>query len=136
MILYNVIESIALTMRALLLLLAFTKIVNVSLVIKHLPTDIYWYEVVNAVNLYAVSCIEEEAYSFCFPESVAKIIYGFFHLVACDVCALNDFKSECLEFLAHQLCVVCGVFQRRNVCSVGTVADYEGNALLVADCVR
>ena len=46
MILYNIIESIALTMRALLLLLAFTKIVNVSLVIKHFPTDLYWYEVV------------------------------------------------------------------------------------------
>lgn len=46
MILYNVIESIALTMRALLLLLAFTKMVNVSLVIKHFPTDLYWYEVV------------------------------------------------------------------------------------------
>ena len=46
MILYNVIESISLTMRALLLLLAFTKMVNVSLVIKHFPTNLYWYEVV------------------------------------------------------------------------------------------
>lgn len=46
MILYNVIESIALTMRALLLLLAFTKMVNVSFVIKHFPTNLYWYEVV------------------------------------------------------------------------------------------
>ena len=46
MILYNVIASIALTMRVLLLLLAFTKMVNVSLVIKHFPTNLYWYEVV------------------------------------------------------------------------------------------
>ena len=46
MILYNVIASIALTMRALLLLLAFTKMVNVSFVIKHFPTNLYWYEVV------------------------------------------------------------------------------------------
>ena len=46
MILYNVIESISLTMRALLLLLAFTKMVNVSFVIKHFPTNLYWYEVV------------------------------------------------------------------------------------------
>ena len=46
MILYNVIKSISLTMRALLLLLAFTKMVNVSFVIKHFPTNLYWYEVV------------------------------------------------------------------------------------------
>ena len=46
MILYNVIASIALTMRALLLLLAFTKIVNVSLVIKYFPANLYWHKVV------------------------------------------------------------------------------------------
>ena len=46
MILYNVIASITLTMRTLLLLLALTKTVNVSLVIKHFPTNFYWYEVV------------------------------------------------------------------------------------------
>ena len=93
---------------------------------------VYRHEVVDAVHLYTVTSVEEEANSLGFPEAVAKLVYGFFHFVAVDVGALNYFKTECPEFFCHEAGIVGRVFERRDV-GVCAVADDEGYALLFAD---